>query len=108
MERTALRHMERMIDREIRARFPRGTIRRVAVLGPGDEELIGPDEMVVRVFVAAVGPDAGEPTLDEWAQVHQAVGYRRKRAGPSGRSASAEARPMRPPEKAAYSERTEW
>jgi hypothetical protein len=78
VERTALRRRERTIDREVRARFLRGTVQRVAVLGPGDENEIGPDELLVRVFVTAGGPDAGEPTLDEWAQAHQ-VGMRRMR-----------------------------
>ena len=78
MERTALRRLERMIDREIRARFPRGTVRRVAVLGSGDREDMGPDELLVRVFVAAGGPDPGEPSLDEWAQAHE-TGMRRMR-----------------------------
>jgi N-terminal domain of Peptidase_S41 in eukaryotic IRBP len=70
VERTAFWHMERMIDREIRARFPRDTVRRVAVLGSGDEEEIGSGELLVRVFVTAGGPDAGEPSLEEWAQAH--------------------------------------
>ena len=78
MERTALRRLERMIDREMRARFLPGSVQRVAVLGPGDEKEIGPEELLVRVFVTAGGPDAGEPTLDEWAQAHL-VGMRRLR-----------------------------
>jgi hypothetical protein len=78
VERTALRRLERMIDREMRARFLPGSVQRVAVLGPGDETEIAPDELLVRVFVTAGGPDAGEPTLDEWAQAHQ-LGMRRVR-----------------------------
>jgi hypothetical protein len=78
VERTALRRLERMIDREMRARFLPGSVQRVAVLGSGDETEIGPDELLVRVFVTAGGPDAGEPSLDEWAQAHQ-LGMRRVR-----------------------------
>ena len=44
-----------MIDRELRARFPAGSVRRVALLGPGDDERVGPDELLVRVVIEAPG-----------------------------------------------------
>jgi hypothetical protein len=68
MDRTELDRMERMIDREVKARFQPGTVLRVALLQPS------PDELLVRVFVSA----GTASSLDEWAQAHQ-VGMKRMR-----------------------------
>ncbi len=73
MERTEMDRMERMIDREVRARFPAGAVRRVALLQHGDDPVIEPGELMVRVFIeAAGGPEDDQQRLDGWAQVHQA------------------------------------
>ena len=73
VERTELERMERMIDREIKARFPAGTVRRVALLQPGDDPVIEPEELLVRVFIEAPGGSAGDRrSLDGWAEAHQA------------------------------------
>jgi Peptidase family S41/N-terminal domain of Peptidase_S41 in eukaryotic IRBP len=72
VEQTELRRMERMIDREVKARFPAGSVRRVALLGPGDDERVGPDELLIRVVIEPP-PGAGDPqrSLDEWARAHE-------------------------------------
>jgi hypothetical protein len=67
-----MRRVERMVDRELRARFPAGSVRRVAVLGPGDDERIGPDELLVRVVIEAPdGPQDPQRSLDEWSRAHE-------------------------------------
>ena len=51
MERAAVDRLERLIDREMKTRFPAGGIRRVAVLQHDDDPAIEPDELLVRVFI---------------------------------------------------------
>jgi Peptidase family S41/N-terminal domain of Peptidase_S41 in eukaryotic IRBP len=72
VDQTEIRRVERMVDRELRARFPPGSVRRVALFGPGDDERIGPGEVLVRVVIEAPG-EPGDPqrSLDEWAQAHE-------------------------------------
>jgi Peptidase family S41/N-terminal domain of Peptidase_S41 in eukaryotic IRBP len=67
-----MRRIERMVDRELRARFPAGSVRRVALLGTGDDERLGPDELLVRVVIEAPGgPKDRQRPLDEWARAHE-------------------------------------
>jgi len=47
MERTELTRLQDLVDREVKARFPGGTVQRVAVLEHGDE----PDDLLVRVYI---------------------------------------------------------
>ena len=72
MDRAELDRIERMIDREVKARFLPGTVQR-ATLQQGD----GDDELLVRVFVTGEAADAHQ-ALDEWARAHR-VGMRRLR-----------------------------
>ena len=67
MDRAELDRMERMIDREVKARFLAGTVQRVALLQPQ------PDELLVRVFITT------EQSLDAWAQAHRAGMQRMRR-----------------------------
>jgi hypothetical protein len=72
--------MERMIDREVKARFPAGTVRRVALLRHGDDPVIEPGELLVRVFIEAPdGQEDDQRSLDAWAQAHQVVMKRLRR-----------------------------
>jgi hypothetical protein len=65
--------LERLIDREVKARLGAGTVREVALLQHGDDPAIEPGELLVRVFIATGGGPAGDRrSLDEWAQAHQA------------------------------------
>ena len=68
MERTELNRLQDLVDREVRARFPGGTVRRVAVLEHGDE----PDDLLVRVYIGgATAPEDPQRALDDWAQAHE-------------------------------------
>jgi hypothetical protein len=64
-----LARLERLIDREVKARFGRGTVSRATVVAQGGDQ----DELVVRVFA-----NTGAGSLDEWAHAHQ-VGMTRLR-----------------------------
>lgn len=73
VEQTEIRRVERMVDRELRARFPARSVRRVALLGPGDDERVEPDELLVRVIIEAPGrPQDQQRSLDAWARAHEA------------------------------------
>ncbi len=73
MERTELAQLERVVDHEIRTRFPRGTVQRVAVLQHGDDPVIEPGELMVRVFIPAPDRPEGYPeSLGAWQEAHQA------------------------------------
>ncbi len=72
MERLMLDRLAGVVDREVRARFPAGTVRRVALLQSGDDPQIGPDELLVRVFIeASGGPADYQRLLDAWARAHE-------------------------------------
>jgi len=67
-----MRRVERMVDRELRARFPAGSVRRVALLGPGEDERVGQDELLVLVIIpAADGAEDRQRSLDDWARAHE-------------------------------------
>lgn len=74
MDKTELASLERLVDREVKARFPAGSVRRVTLLQQGD----GPDDLVVRVF-ADTGTGNGPRSLDRWAQACQAQMKRMRR-----------------------------
>jgi hypothetical protein len=76
VDQAEVRRLERTIEREVRAGFGADAVTRVAFLQPGADPAIGPDELLVRVFIAAdpdPDPDAGpELALAAWAQAHEA------------------------------------
>jgi hypothetical protein len=59
MDKAAVEHVQRILDEEIKGRFPEGTIERVALLQYGDDPVVEPGQFVVRV-VAAAGGDTKE------------------------------------------------
>jgi len=73
-----MKRLEREINSEVKARWPAGAVRRVAVLQHGDDPAIEPDGLLIRVFVEAGGGSEDERSLDEWAQANQA-GMKRMR-----------------------------
>jgi Peptidase family S41/N-terminal domain of Peptidase_S41 in eukaryotic IRBP len=78
VDQAEAQRLERTVEREVRAGFGADAVTRVALLQHGEDPAIGPDELLVRVFIAA-DPDAGpEPALEAWAQAHGA-GMRRLR-----------------------------
>ena len=73
MEHTELGQLERVADHEIKARFPRGTVQRVVVLQHGDDPVIEPGELLVRVFIPAPDRPEGYPeSLRAWEEAHRA------------------------------------
>ena len=53
MDRAAVEHVQRILDEEIKGRFPEGTIEQVALLQYGDDPVVEPGQFVVRVVAAA-------------------------------------------------------
>jgi len=79
VERPDKERLERLIDREVKARLRAGAVQRVALLHYGDDPVLEPGELLVRVFIATEGgPEDYQRFLDGWAQAHQA-GMRRIR-----------------------------
>jgi hypothetical protein len=94
VERTRKARLERLVNDEIVARFPAGAVLRVALRDESEDPQLGPDELLVRVFVGlAVVPEeaaaadtggslAGSPSHEEllqsWAAQHE-VAVRRLR-----------------------------
>ena len=79
MERPVIDRLERRIDREVKARFGSGVVRRVTLLQHDDDAAIEPGDLLVRVVIeAAGGPEDYQRSLDEWAQAHQ-TGMKRLR-----------------------------
>ena len=95
MERTEIARLERRVNEEILTRFPAGAVERVALLQETDDSQIGPEELLVRVFVrlavAPSEPAAGdsdkdhaaapshEESLQSWAAQHQTAIRRLRR-----------------------------
>ena len=73
MDQAEAAHLERRLNREIMARFPAGTVRRVALVREHEDPALEPGELLVRVFAETPGG-----SLDDWAQAHP-VGMRRLR-----------------------------
>ena len=59
MEQEALEKVQRLLDEDIKARFPAGVIERVVLLQHSDDPAVEPGQLVVRVIVAA-SPDKEE------------------------------------------------
>lgn len=55
MEQAALDHLQELVETEVKSRFPGGGIERVVVLQYGDEPVIEPGELAIKIFVAAEG-----------------------------------------------------
>jgi hypothetical protein len=55
VEQAALDHVQQLIEDEIKTRFPGAPIERVMVLQYGDDPVVEPGELAVRVSLAAAG-----------------------------------------------------
>lgn len=72
MEQAELDQLERLVDHEIKARFPDGAVERAVVLQPGDDPAIGPGELLVRVLIPGPGSPADyRAALAAWEETHQ-------------------------------------
>jgi hypothetical protein len=56
MEKEALEQVQQMLDENVRSRFPEGTVEQVRLLQYGDDPVVEPGQLVVRV-IAAAGTD---------------------------------------------------
>jgi hypothetical protein len=65
MEQVALDHLQELIETEVKSRFPGGGIERVVVLQYGDEPVVEPGELAVRIWVAAEGELADRERVAE-------------------------------------------
>ena len=92
MDRAAMDHLEQRIDEEVKKRFPGGAVQRVALLQYGDDPVIEPGELMVRVVLEAAdgreAPGAGPPCVRGRARPRdQAVPARPGGQAPRGRAA---------------------
>jgi hypothetical protein len=74
VDRAALDLGEKQIYDEAKKRFP-GAVRRVALLQYGDDPVIEPGELLVRVFIEGGGPDEDDlrESLDAFEGTHRAT-----------------------------------
>jgi Arc/MetJ-type ribon-helix-helix transcriptional regulator len=73
MDRNVLDVIERELDDEVRARFPGGAVRHVALLQYGDDPQIEPRELWVRVLLDSDGPEDYDRSWKAFADAHQAA-----------------------------------
>jgi hypothetical protein len=74
MERAVLDRLERQVSEQVRARFPGNAVRQAVVLDYGDDPVVEPGELMVRVVIeAADGPGDEEQALEAFADAHKAA-----------------------------------
>jgi hypothetical protein len=80
MDQAEATRLEQLINREITARFPAGTVQRATLVQDADDPALEPDELLIRVFVIPADPADSDPQrqLDDWARAHE-TGMRRVR-----------------------------
>jgi hypothetical protein len=73
VERAERDQIERVINHELRERFLVGAVERAVLLQHGDDPVIEPGQLLVRVFVPAPDrPEDYDQALTEWQEAHQA------------------------------------
>jgi hypothetical protein len=71
MERAAMDRIQHVIDDEVTKRFPEGAVRRAVLLQYGDDPVVEPGELMVRVLIEASGePKNYGESLEAWAREH--------------------------------------
>jgi hypothetical protein len=60
MEQAALERLQQMIDDQVKERFPEGAVRRVVLLQYGDDPVVEPGEVRVRVLIPKDSGNAWE------------------------------------------------
>jgi hypothetical protein len=74
VERDELDRLERQIAEQARARFPGGAVQRVALMQYGDDPVVEPGELMVRVLIEAPdGAEGDEQSLDAFGDTHKAA-----------------------------------
>jgi hypothetical protein len=73
VERAEQDQLERVINHELKERFPAGAVQRAVLLQHGDDPAIEPGQLMVRVFVPPPdGPEDQEQALATWQDAHRA------------------------------------
>ncbi|MGH3246062.1 MAG: S41 family peptidase [Trebonia sp.] len=73
VERAEIAQIERVLNHELRERFPAGAVQRGVLLQHGDDPAIGPGQLMVRVFIPAQGrPEDYDQLLAAWQDTHRA------------------------------------
>jgi Peptidase family S41/N-terminal domain of Peptidase_S41 in eukaryotic IRBP len=73
VERAEKVQLERVINHTVKHRFAAGAVERAVLLEHGDDPVIEPGQLMVRVFVPAPDePAEYERALAEWREAHQA------------------------------------
>jgi Peptidase family S41/N-terminal domain of Peptidase_S41 in eukaryotic IRBP len=73
VERAEQDQLERVINHELKERFPAGAVQRAVLLQHGDDPAIEPGQLMVRVFVPPPdGPEDHEQALTAWQDAHRA------------------------------------
>jgi hypothetical protein len=71
VDQAAIERLEQQIGEEVNKRFPGGAVQRVAVLQYGDEPMIEPGELLVRLILeAAEGRKGQEQALQVFEEAH--------------------------------------
>src|ERR1039457_7451811 len=71
MEQVAIERLEQQIGEEVNKRFPGAAVQRVKALQYGDEPMIEPGELLVRLIVeAAEGQKGQEQALHAFEEAH--------------------------------------
>jgi hypothetical protein len=72
VERTALEHVEEKIREEVTKRFPDAPVEKVSLLQYGDDPVIEPGDLLVRIVLTATGEEADrERVLDSFHQANR-------------------------------------
>jgi hypothetical protein len=74
MDRAAVEETERQLDELVRACFPGDVVRRVALLQHGDDPVVEPGELMVRVLIEAPGEtEDKDQSMEAFEQTHRAA-----------------------------------
>ena len=72
MEKAAVDHLQKLIDDQVKQRFPAGAVRLVKVLQYGDDPVVEPGELAVRVYINAPGDqDERDKALDGFEKTNR-------------------------------------
>ena len=70
MDRAVQDRLQTELDEQVKERFPAGEVQRVALLQYGDDPLVEPGDLLVRVFIEEAEED---PPLPAWERDHEAM-----------------------------------
>jgi Arc/MetJ-type ribon-helix-helix transcriptional regulator len=70
LDRAVLDQQQRRLDEQVKARFPDGGVRQVALLQHGDDPQVEPGDLLVRVFIEEAERN---PSLRAWDRDHETV-----------------------------------